>query len=121
MDDKRRVQRLSMELPVSFREIGLPHEVSLGTTFDISATGLGIKTREMLAPGQELILTITLSDGRKLTMDVKVVWLRVVDFYTYADYAVGLRISEAMQRDEAAFVKFFVRELMKRSADKKAG
>lgn len=107
--DKRRSHRVKVELPVSFKASIHQRHVSIGTTMDISATGICLKTREKLDEGQLLEIQLKLPTDETLVIRTKVVWVREMDYGLSPDFLAGIKIVDQMNDDEAKFIRYYVR------------
>lgn len=118
MQEKRRVHRLNIDLPVTFKQSGGQQHISIGATLNVSAIGLCLRTKEELEIGDKLFVTVQLPGGRNLVIDGEVMWVRELDFFKHKDYAVGFKIRDNMKMNEADFVKFFAKEFLSSYKDK---
>src|SRR3990167_4071698 len=109
--DKRRAHRLKIELPASFKVTNAQKYISIGTTLDISAVGMCLKTREKLNVGQELAIQLKLPQGEKITLRAKVVWNKPMDFSPHSDLSIGIQLLGPVGEDEKKFVRFYAQEL----------
>lgn len=109
--EKRRCQRLSLELPATIQAIGPTAGLSKATTIDVSALGIRILIDEQLTVGQEVDLVL-LIDGEKINLKVKVAWVEKAVAAAAGKYFAGVKILETPDRDELKFVKFFAKKLI---------
>lgn len=109
--EKRRCQRLSIELPATIEAIDGQGGLSLATTVDLSALGFRVFTDAELKTGQEIIMKISV-DEKLLGLKSKVVWVTLTEVPGEKKYLVGIKILETPDRDELQFVKFFTKRLL---------
>ena len=110
--DKRRAHRLKIELPAFFKITKTQPHISIGTTIDISATGICLKTREHLSAGQELTIQLKLPDGEKISLNAKVVWVKGMDYSMYSDQSVGIQLTGPIGDNEKKFVRYYAQQLI---------
>ena len=106
--EQRRCHRLSIELLVSFESMGAVH---IAKTNDISATGLCILTRENLKIGKILPIRLTLPQGQKISLQVKIIWINEIPLGSISEYKVGLQIISSNRSEEEKFVQFYAQQL----------
>jgi len=111
--DKRRAHRLRIELPATFTIAEAKYPVLLGTTIDISAVGICLKTRAKLDVGQELAIHLRLPDEEKILIHTEVVWVKELESFMDREYSIGIKIIDALKTDESKFVKYYVSQLFK--------
>jgi len=111
-NDKRRCHRLKVELPASFKASDEHKNLSIASTIDVSAIGICLISKEKLAVGQELPLHVTLPDDRRLTLNVKVIWVKEEIVSDINEYKMGIKINDGMKADEKKFVKFVAKEMI---------
>ena len=82
-------------------------------TININATGLCLSCAETLTVGQELAIMVALPLGEKLTIQVKVIWIREVETAGVNDgeFRVGVKIMEPEKPDEKKFIQFYKEHL----------
>ena len=110
--EQRRTQRLKIEIPATFKITNQQEHVSIGTTLNISATGLCLQTKERLTPGQDLAISLNLPSYEKVTMNVRVIWVQETDFSLTSDYLIGIKITESLKSEEVKFIKYYVSQLL---------
>ena len=109
MNDKRRSFRLVIDLPASFKIFSEQPYISLGMVNEVSALGFSLTTREHLSSGQELDMLIRLPDDKRITLPVKVIWVRRGAMVDSPEYFVGVKILEPLNDQTAQYIRFYVR------------
>lgn len=112
MQEKRRVHRFKMELPAWFCTSDSDDELSIGTTVDISATGICFVSKTELAVDQELVLQIKIPSEEVLFIRGKVMWVKEDFRSVLPEYRIGFKINDAPQNDELRFVRFFAMKML---------
>ena len=109
--EKRRCQRLSIELPATIESIDGQGGLSVATTVDLSVLGFRIFTDAELRTGQEVAMKITVNE-QMLSLRVKVAWVTQTEVPGEKKFLVGVKILETPSKDELIFVKYFAHELL---------
>ena len=112
MEEKRRCHRLHIELPASFVVPGSENNIATATILDLSAIGICFSSKEKLKVGQELSMQTMIPSEQRVTVKVKVVWVKEVQVLVSNEYRVGVKIVEPMTADESKFVKFYAKKLL---------
>ena len=110
--ENRRAHRLRIEIPATFKVSEKQEHISIATTVDVSALGLCLQTKETLRAGQELALTLKLSNQEKVNLNAVVVWFRAGEFSLGEEYTAGIKLTESPKDEELKFIKFYVSKLM---------
>ena len=115
MNEKRRSNRLSITLPVSFYTPDVKSGVSLAATLNISGQGICLLTKERLELDQEMAIIVDLPDGRQPRMFVQVVRVeeskKLEDIGGIREYRIAFKIKEPLQGDEMEFIRFYAEQL----------
>lgn len=117
MSETRRSYRLPIEIPATFKVKEGQKHISIGTTLNVSALGICLKTKEKLDNGQHLDIKLKLPTGEDIVIHTVVVWVKEMDFYAAKDYSVGVKISDVMYADEAKFIKYYVKQFLQAPPD----
>ena len=99
--DRRSSPRIAIEA-----QLGFESETNFYTGFgqDLSDGGLFIATYNMLPIGNEITVTFGLPEGREITADGRVVWLR--EPLGDAPPGMGVRFQGLDDEDRAAILRF---------------
>jgi hypothetical protein len=100
---------------VSFAAPEDKEHVVLAATLDISATGIGLLTKEPLKAGQELTLRVDLPTGETPTVGAEVIRVEKMQQLGQLgginEYKIGLKLSGPVHPDESVFVKYYAEKL----------
>ncbi len=119
MSETRRSVRLPIEIPATFKLYQFQQHISIGTTINISALGICLKTKEKLDPGQKLYIKLKLPSGEDANIQTVVMWRKEMDFSAATDYSIGIKIVDELKPDEQKFIKYYVAEFLKAPKEQK--
>lgn len=111
MLEKRRCHRFKIELPAWFKSSAADEEFSIGTTVDVSATGMCLVSKAKLKLNQDLLLQVKLPSEEILFIKGKIVWVKDDFRGIIPEYRVGFRI-ETSNLDELKFVRFCAMKML---------
>ncbi len=117
MEDRRKYQRISVELPARYRLAGAKASVYTSTVINLGAEGICFVAREPVAEGEEIDLKIELQKGETVSIKVKTVWKRPEQDMERSK--IGVKIIEAAGPDEEKFIKFYCNKVLIMPAKKK--
>ena len=108
--DRRRCNRVTIELPVTFKASPYQQHISIGITQNISATGLCFTSTDKLDRGQDVSVEIRIPPGVRVKLDTTVIWVR--DALTISgDYVIGVRMKEPVNDQARRFIQFCAKKM----------
>ena len=109
MKEKRKYARLDLALALSFERQG-PGAVlkGKGTTRNLSAQGLCFWAPVPLGVGERVKISVLLPEGRRVSFDSRIKWVKGVNSTVYD---IGVEISEISLEDQNRYL-LFVCDLM---------
>jgi Tfp pilus assembly protein PilZ len=109
--DKRRCQRLKIELPAMIKGIDEEIGSSIASTADLSGLGFRLSTKKQLDVGEEVLIQIRI-DHQDLNLKTKVMWAERDNESHKEEFIAGLKIIDTSVHDESLFIKFFAKKLL---------
>jgi len=109
--DKRRCQRLKIQLPVTIKGVDKDIGHSIASTTDLSGLGFCISAKEQFDVGQEVLAQISVNN-EDLNLKTKVMWTERDNESHDQKFLTGLKILDTSALDESKFIKFFAKQLL---------
>ncbi len=91
MADKRDIRRHKKRITIRF---GIDEAIRVAFTEDISATGMFIKTPNIIPPNSKIRIEFTVQDDRKIELEARVMWAKKVPqnlFHLVKKSGMGVR------------------------------
>ncbi len=111
MQENRRTQRLSIELPAQYRLADKDVPFQEAIVLNINVKGIYLIIPQKVERGQKMTLRISLPEWGEVILGVKVIWVKKEA--TQKEYSVGVQIPDVIKDDEAKFVRFYANQLLK--------
>ena len=113
MRERRQTKRVNIVLPAWLDLSGQEEGLAAASTININAQGICLVVDKKLDLGQVVPLEIVLPTREKITVTIKVIWVREVDKSNplEKEFRMGVKIVDEKNPVNAKFIEFYTTQL----------